>query len=45
MVASFQEEDEEEVDDFQLRESDTLILTARNEDDVSHLEVHWSPPN
>ncbi|KAH7430339.1 hypothetical protein KP509_09G094400 [Ceratopteris richardii] len=32
-------EDEEEIEDMTIKPSDLLILTARNEDDVSHLEV------
>eukprot|EP00252_Welwitschia_mirabilis_P026576 TRINITY_DN8769_c0_g1_i1.p1 TRINITY_DN8769_c0_g1~~TRINITY_DN8769_c0_g1_i1.p1 ORF type:complete len:500 (+),score=126.68 TRINITY_DN8769_c0_g1_i1:221-1720(+) len=33
------EEDEEEVEDKTIKPSDLLILCARNEDDLSHLEV------
>eukprot|EP00270_Netrium_digitus_P010876 TRINITY_DN3403_c0_g1_i1.p1 TRINITY_DN3403_c0_g1~~TRINITY_DN3403_c0_g1_i1.p1 ORF type:complete len:584 (+),score=199.20 TRINITY_DN3403_c0_g1_i1:238-1752(+) len=33
------EDEEEEIDDLTLRPTDLLILTARNEDDVSHIEV------
>ncbi|KAI5064988.1 hypothetical protein GOP47_0019683 [Adiantum capillus-veneris] len=32
-------DDEEEIEDMTIKPSDLLILTARNEDDVSHLEV------
>ena len=32
-----------EADAFRLREDDLLILAARNEDDVSHLEVGGLP--
>jgi hypothetical protein len=39
------EDSDSEQDDFVLKLSDLLILAARNEDDVSHLEVrtrlHW----
>eukprot|EP00897_Mesotaenium_endlicherianum_P009561 jgi/Mesen1/8633/ME000050S08049 len=34
-----EDEDEEEVDDFTIRPTDLLVLAARNEEDVSHLEV------
>ena len=33
------EDSDSEKDDFVLKLSDLLILAARNEDDVSHLEV------
>ena len=32
-------EDESEADDMTFRDTDLIILAARNEDDVSHLEV------
>lgn len=32
-------EDEEEIEDMTIKPSDLLLLTARNEDDVSHLEM------
>lgn len=34
-----QDDDSEEIDDFTIRDSDLLLLTARNEDDVSNIEV------
>ena len=34
-----------EAEDDELRESDFVILSARNEDDVSHLEVSSTPEN
>lgn len=34
-----EEEDEEEIEDMTIKDSDLIVLTARNEDDVSHLEV------
>ncbi|KAK9820102.1 hypothetical protein WJX72_006156 [[Myrmecia] bisecta] len=37
--AAGRHEDSEEDEDFALKPTDFLILTARNEDDVSHLEV------
>lgn len=33
------EEDEEDIDDLTIRLTDLLLVVARNEDDVSHLEV------
>jgi len=33
------DEDDEEIEDMTLKSSDLIILTARNEDDVSHIEV------
>ncbi|GAQ88972.1 hypothetical protein KFL_004750010 [Klebsormidium nitens] len=33
------DDDSEEIDDFTIRDSDLLLLTARNEDDVSNIEV------
>jgi periodic tryptophan protein 1 len=38
-VAGLEGMDSEEVDDYTLRDSDLLVLAARNEDDVSTLEV------
>jgi hypothetical protein len=38
-VAGLEGMDSEEVDDYTLRDSDLLLLAARNEDDVSTLEV------
>lgn len=32
-----------EADDNELRDTDYVILAARNEDDVSHLEVEYMP--
>lgn len=34
------DEDDSDIEDFTLRESDLVLLAARNEDDVSHLEVY-----
>jgi hypothetical protein len=34
-----QDDDSDEIDDFTIRDSDLLLLTARNEDDVSNIEV------
>lgn len=33
------DEDEDEIDDFTIRPTDSIVLTARNEDDVSMVEV------
>lgn len=33
------DDDEEEIEDMTIKDSDLIVLTARNEDDVSHLEV------
>ncbi|KAJ7296872.1 hypothetical protein O6H91_Y095600 [Diphasiastrum complanatum] len=38
-LANKDDEDDEEIEDMTIKESDLLIVTARNEDDVSHLEV------
>jgi len=35
-----QERDEDDMDDLLIKETDMLILVAKTEDDVSHLEVH-----
>lgn len=40
-VASDSEDDDSERDELNLRPDDLLILAARNEDDVSHLEVSF----
>ena len=37
------EDSDSEKDDFELKSADRLILAARNEDDVSHLEVSLEP--
>ena len=37
------EDSDSEKDDFVLKSADRLILAARNEDDVSHLEVGPAP--
>lgn len=37
------EDSDSEKDDFVLKSADRLILAARNEDDVSHLEVRLKP--
>lgn len=34
-----EDDDEEEIEDMTIKDSDLIVLTARNEDDVSHLEV------
>lgn len=34
-----EEDEDDEIEDMTIKDSDLLILTARNEDDVSHLEV------
>lgn len=34
-------EDDSEAEDFQVHASDYVILAARNEDEVSHIEVRW----
>lgn len=34
------ERDEDDLDDLVIKETDSLILVAKTEDDVSHLEVH-----
>ena len=39
MSTPFQSEDEEEIEDMTINPTDLILLTARNEDDVSHLEV------
>ena len=39
MLTPFQSEDEEEIEDMTINPTDLILLTARNEDDVSHLEV------
>lgn len=39
---SVQDDDSDEIDDFTIRDSDLLLLTARNEDDVSNIEVGGS---
>ena len=36
----WQERDEDDMDDLLVKETDMLILVAKTEDDVSHLEVH-----
>ena len=33
------DDDDEEIEDMTIKDSDLIVLTARNEDDVSHLEV------
>lgn len=33
------DDEEEEIEDMTIKDSDLIVLTARNEDDVSHLEV------
>ncbi|MCO5610246.1 hypothetical protein L7F22_064482 [Adiantum nelumboides] len=39
VILACQSDDEDEIEDMTIKPSDLLILTARNEDDVSHLEV------
>lgn len=34
-----EDDDDEEIEDMTIKDSDLIVLTARNEDDVSHLEV------
>ncbi|CAM6101033.1 unnamed protein product [Calypogeia fissa] len=38
-LISKEDDDEEEIEDMTIKQSDLLLLTARTEDDVSHLEV------
>ena len=44
-AASDSEDDDSERDELNLRPDDLLILAARNEDDVSHLEVSFKRLN
>jgi periodic tryptophan protein 1 len=39
-ITLHEEEDEDDLDDFTIRTSDALLVTATTEEDVSHLDLH-----